>query len=436
MTNLLDDLKLVAAFLAINGDTSNHLRILSILMLILKSSSAPKSALIDCRLRVAEALVNIRCVDLADAVLDKVNEDIQTGLQFYCEDVFQLQYRHDMLRVWVKLERRESPPTSDEVEALSKTVRLATIDKFRIYGLNRYFHGRAFRHWGIVESGKRTATDIFDSAVRNLKFCVDHVNSLHPLTTNWECFDLTLPMLLTQCERCDALFDLGSVGEAITMTTMACSDSQASFSLYFTLRHIERMLRVSLFFDRPIESKMKILSDILDVRVDAKKNGQKAQDEAEDETFKIKSTNTIPYQTAVYLKMKHIQDAKAEKRVPAKEFIKFHRRQKHPTTCKCALCYSLGIHMTMKRFDAMTAHVTMENYTCTTKCAESRLEKSLKVLSQTFGIAPPSSDIVQLQQIGLEIQLRHMFSLAHGHALSGKFNDALKVLKDAEPILQ
>ncbi|OQR79977.1 hypothetical protein BIW11_02470 [Tropilaelaps mercedesae] len=434
-TSVLDDLKLASGFLAINGDISNHLRMLSIIEVLMKACSAPKSVVIDNRLRVAEALVNARCLDLADAVLKKIKGQIEAGIGLDCEDVFQLRHRLEMLRLWVTVERRESKPSPDAVKELSKSARVATIDKLRICGLNRYYHGRALSHWGIIESGKRTATDVFNSASRNIKMCAEHLESRNPTMMTWERFDIALPMLLTECDKADAFFDLGSVREAINATKLGCTDGQILFSFYFTLRHIKRMMRISLFFDRPIESKMKIVGDILDVKTGTKRKIE-ARNSDEEQPFQIKSTSTIPYHTAMYLKMRQIQDAKAEKRVPAKEFVKFHRRQRHPATCKCALCYSLGIHMTLKKLDAITAHITMEEYACKERCVENRLAKPLGMLMQTLGLPPPPEQIQHLFALSQEIELRHTFSIAHGHALLGNYSKALETLASAERIIR
>ncbi|XP_022657025.1 uncharacterized protein LOC111248630 isoform X2 [Varroa destructor] len=434
-TAIWDDLKLAAGFLAINGDTSNHFRILTITDVLLKATSAPKSVILENRLRIAEALVQARCVELAETVLIKIDNQIQAGIMLDCEDFFHLRYRLEMLRLWVKAEEcGQEPPSPDRIEDLAKSVRVATIDKLRIYGLNRYYHGTALNRWGIIESGKRTAIDILESTSRNMKMCLEYLETRNPTVMTWEKLDVAFPMLSTECVKADALFDLGSMRETINVTTTSCSDGQVLFSLYFTLRHIERMLRIAIFFDRPIESKMKIVSDILDVKGDplTKLSAQTV----DEEPFKIKSSSTIPYHTAMYLKMRQIQDAKAERRMPAKEFVKFHKRQRHPTTCKCYLCYSLGIHVTLKKLDAITAHVTLEKYSCSEQCAETRLAKTLRVIMQTLSLDPPPEEILSLRAIGQKVKLRHAFSLSHGYALMGKYSEALLILSDAHSALQ
>ncbi|XP_018495310.1 uncharacterized protein LOC100898129 [Galendromus occidentalis] len=423
-TFVIDDLRTAAGFFAINGDYANQLRMIAAMMLILTKSRAPKTFIIDTQLRAAEALLLIGCTENARVICDKA-ADLIKELEFYCEDFYCFESKLERLRLCALIEDN-GPNPPENLSSLKTMVRSPTIEKIAVFALARYYDGKAMQQWNLHEAGRSVATDLLDSCSKNMLTLVNHLKMRKSAMTTWERFEVSRLMLLANICRSDLYLRLGLLRDVINGSVDHYYESQEVFSFYFVLQYLEQMTRCALAFEIPIDSKMSIVSDLVDPKRIALPERPVTEQTDQDEAYELHTIDRIPWRAALHLKMKRYNIDTANNRVPAKEFLKFYKRRGHKSECACPVCSSIGIDLTLKQIDATAACETKDDFKPMENSIYERLGSGLKHVLRFCGV-----DVVpetHCESVVENIRIAHAFSLAQGHASGGDFHKSLMAL--------
>lgn len=423
---LLDDVRTAASYYAINGDYTNQLKLLSCLQVFLENGGAPRTMAIDNKLRIVDALLFAGCTENARFILKKQELEIKE-LPMYSEEIFYLQNKCERLRVCLLVAEHDANPPED-MSALMSYVRAPTLDKLRLYSICRYFHGKALHQWNLNVTGQLVATDSLESSTRNALIPVAKLREKNRAMTTWEEIELTHITLMSDSLRVEIEFDMGSISTTVAWSAAVTKESQRMVSYYFLLRQIELMIRMALLFELSIDSKLALVNDLLDPKrrksPSLEESMQQTPDDNED--YHLQMQDTLPHRTAFFLKLKQHRIDVATRRVPAKEFLKLNKRLIHVSDCRCPLCTSIGIDLTVRRIDAVSASVTKKSFVALESSIFQRLSKGLKCISRVVG--EDTRPEKGCERIAREVEITHAFHLARGYASDGEFHESLKVL--------